>query len=139
MIEAWWQRGLLKLPTKINNVLCEVESGALYGGLPNNQLNYTVVAATNYRTGDTKGPTDRTDYDLELICNRAIPYLAAINSLGPMTWISRSLACQELGLSSDQLPTPGIRTVLLRTPQLPIFSLLVTLNRSFQSAALMPR
>ena len=58
MIEAWWQRGLLKLPTKINNVLCEVECGALYGGLPNNQLNYTVVAATNYRTGDTKRPTD---------------------------------------------------------------------------------
>ena len=59
-------RGLvaLKSPTNINNnTLCEVKYGALYGGLPNDQLNCrfkwaTVVAATNYETGDTKRRTD---------------------------------------------------------------------------------
>ena len=64
-IEAWWQRGSLKSPTKINNLLCEVKYGALSGGLPNERLNYrfnfaAVVAATNYKTGDTKRRTDGT-------------------------------------------------------------------------------
>ena len=39
-IEAWWQRGSLKSPTKINNPLCGVKYGASSGGLPNDRLIY---------------------------------------------------------------------------------------------------
>ena len=39
-IEAWWQRGSLKSPTKINDPLCEVKYGASSGGLPNDRLIY---------------------------------------------------------------------------------------------------
>jgi hypothetical protein len=61
-IEAWWQRGSLKSPTKIEDPLCKVKYGASSGGLPNDRLNYrfNLVAATNYKTGDTKRRTDQT-------------------------------------------------------------------------------
>ena len=39
-IEAWRQRGSLKSLTKVNHVLCEAESEAESGALPNNRLNY---------------------------------------------------------------------------------------------------
>ena len=53
------ERNLLKLPANVNYALCKAKSGALYGSLLNNRLNYRfiqaiVVAATNYKTGDTK-------------------------------------------------------------------------------------
>ena len=39
-IEAWRQRGSLESLTKVNHVLCEAESEAESGALPNNRLNY---------------------------------------------------------------------------------------------------
>jgi len=57
------ERSLLESPADVNHALCEAKSGALYGSSPNDRLNYrfkraTVVAATNYKTGDTKIRTD---------------------------------------------------------------------------------
>ena len=53
------ERSSLKSPANINYALYKAKSRALYRSLLNNQLNYRfiraiVVAATNYKTGDTK-------------------------------------------------------------------------------------
>ena len=49
--------------TDVNHGLCEVKSGTSSGALPNDRLNdrfkrATVVAATNYKMGDTKKRID---------------------------------------------------------------------------------
>jgi hypothetical protein len=59
-------RGSLELLTNVNHGLCEAKSRASYGGLLNDQLIYrfkwaSAVAATNYKTGDTKRRTDWTN------------------------------------------------------------------------------
>jgi len=53
------ERSSLESLANVNHALCEAKSGASYGSSPNDRLNYrfkraTVVAATNYKTGDTK-------------------------------------------------------------------------------------
>jgi hypothetical protein len=53
------ERSSLESPANVNYALCEAKSGALYRSLSNNRLNYRfiraiVVAATNYKIGDTK-------------------------------------------------------------------------------------
>jgi len=53
------ERSLLKSLININYILYKAKSRALYRSLLNNWLNYRfkqaiVVAATNYKTGDTK-------------------------------------------------------------------------------------
>ena len=60
------ERSSLELLADVNHALCEAKSGALYGSSLNDLLNYrfkcaTVVAATNYKTGDTKIRTDWTN------------------------------------------------------------------------------
>jgi len=60
LVAEW---GSFKSLTDGNYALCEVKYGASHGASPNNRLNYifkraTVVAATNYKTGDTKRRTD---------------------------------------------------------------------------------
>ena len=56
-------------------------------------LNYgfkwgTVVAATNYKTGDTKRRTDWIDYEMEAICNRTTlnHRILSSNRLDPKLW-----------------------------------------------------
>jgi len=60
------ERSSLESLADVNHALCEAKYGASYGSSPNNRLNYrfkraTVVAATNYKTGDTKIRTDWTN------------------------------------------------------------------------------
>ena len=60
------ERSSLESPADVNHALCEAKSGASYGSSPNDRLNHrfkraTVVAATNYKTGDTKIRTDWTN------------------------------------------------------------------------------
>ena len=57
------ERSSLESLADVNHALCEAKYGASYGSSPNDRLNYrfkraTVVAATNYKTGDTKIRTD---------------------------------------------------------------------------------
>ena len=55
------ERGSLESLTDVNHTLCEVKSGASSGTLLNDRLRNkraTVVAATNYKMGDTKRRID---------------------------------------------------------------------------------
>ena len=56
-----------------------LDSGLQSGGLPNDRLNHsfnwaTAVAATNYKTVNTKRRTDTRDSDLASVRNRTTPY-----------------------------------------------------------------
>ena len=69
------KRGLFESLSDVNYALCEVKYGTSSGAVTeqSTQLHIQMVAATNYKTGDTKRRTDWRIMNMEAICNRTPP------------------------------------------------------------------